>query len=68
MVRAEQVLGDGTAKFEGVGGFDPDDAMIALPLAMLFGFGEWILVAATIGAPLAAIIITLHFQRLRRTN
>ena len=68
MVRAEQILGDGTAKFEGAGGFDPDDAMIALPLAMVFGLGEWVLVAATVGAPLAAIVITLHFQRLRRAR
>ena len=68
MVRAEQILGNGTAKFEGAGGFDPDDAMIALPLAMVFGLGEWVLVAATVGAPLAAIVITLHFQRLRRAR
>ena len=66
MVRAEQFLGDGSAKFEGFAGFDPDDALIALPIAMVLGLGDWILVAATIGAPLAAVEITVHFRRLRR--
>lgn len=63
MVRLEGQRGSGAARFEARGGFDPDDAMLAVPLAMLAGWGEVIIVLAAIGAPTAALVITWHFRR-----
>jgi len=42
-----------TAEIGGVRGFDPDDAMIFVPLAVVAGLGGPLLVAAAIGAPAA---------------
>jgi archaetidylinositol phosphate synthase len=42
---------EGAALFPTAGGFDPDDAMLAVPLSIWFGGETYILVAAAIGAP-----------------
>ena len=65
MMRLEEQAGQGSAQLGATAGFDPDDAMLLLPVAMLLGWGEPLLVAATIGAPLAAILIAWNFSRRR---
>jgi archaetidylinositol phosphate synthase len=47
--RVERV--DGAAGFPGAKGFDPDDAMILIPLAIWLGGETYVLSAAAIGAP-----------------
>ena len=42
---------DGAAVFPTAGGFDPDDAMVFIPIAIWLGGEMYILVAAAIGAP-----------------
>jgi archaetidylinositol phosphate synthase len=50
--RIERIEGPGAAAFPTAAGFDPDDAMIVAPIAVLFGGEMYVLVAAAIGAPL----------------
>ena len=49
--RIEHIEGPGAAAFPTAAGFDPDDAMIVVPIAVCFGGEKYILVAAAIGAP-----------------
>lgn len=67
--RMEALEGQRAGEFEGAAGFDPDDAVLAVPLAMAFGWGELLLVAAAIGAPAFLLFAYLRFQpRLRRQS
>ena len=43
-------------------GFDPDDALLVVPLALWSGFAEALLVAAGIGAPAFAIFVYVKFR------
>lgn len=65
MVRLEEQAGQGSAQLSAAAGFDPDDALLAVPLAMVLGWAEPLLVAAAIGAPLAGVVITWNFARRR---
>ncbi len=65
MVRREREAGEGAAAFAAVGGFDADDAMLVIPVGMALGLGNPLIVAAAIGAPAAALIITVKFRRRR---
>ena len=65
MVQLEEQAGQGSAQFSATAGFDPDDALLAVPFAMVLGLAEPLLVAATIGAPLAGVVITWSFARRR---
>ena len=53
----------GTTRLGSAAGFDPDDAMIAVPVALWLGWGEGLLVAAAIGAPAFALGFFVFFQR-----
>ena len=44
-------------------GFDPDDAMLIVPIAVWLGFAEWLIAAAAVGAPLFALFMVLKFRR-----
>lgn len=66
MVRFEQNQGTGSAKFSAAGGFDADDAMLAIPLAMALGWYDLILLFAAVGAPAAAIVVTVFLRRQQR--
>ena len=65
MVRFEQLQGTGSVKFDSTAGFDADDAMLAIPLAMALGWYDAILVMAAIGAPVAAVVVTIVLRRQR---
>ena len=49
-----------------VAGFDPDDAILIIPLAMVLGAGVPLLVAATVAAPIAALVFFFEVRRRRR--
>jgi phosphatidylglycerophosphate synthase len=66
MLRMDRELGTGSSAFSAVGGFDPDDAMLLIPIALVLGFGEELLIAAAVCAPLAAAIVYVKFRARRR--
>jgi archaetidylinositol phosphate synthase len=59
--RVEQL--EGAAEFPAVTGFDPDDAMIVIPLAIWLGAEAYVLCAAAIGAPLFLAWTVWRFRR-----
>jgi archaetidylinositol phosphate synthase len=62
VIRVERLEGARAAELGGAGGFDPDDAMLIVPIAVLFGAAEGLLLAATIGAPCFAIFFLMLFR------
>ena len=50
--RIERNEGLGAGAFPTAAGFDPDDAMVIVPIAICFGGEMYILIAAAIGAPI----------------
>ena len=63
VIRVESLEGARAAEFEGAAGFDPDDAMALVPLAVLFGAAEGLLLAAAIGAPCFTVFFLMLFRR-----
>jgi archaetidylinositol phosphate synthase len=63
VIRVENLGGARAAELEGTGGFDPDDAMLIVPVAVLFGAAEGLLLAAAIGAPCFAIFFLMLFRQ-----
>ena len=49
--------GSGSTAFTAFAGFDPDDAMIVIPVAVLLGFGDVLVVIAAVLSPVTALII-----------
>lgn len=60
VIWAEELAGERAAELRGFGGFDPDDAMLAVPLGVWLGIEHWLLIAAAIGAPLFALVMILQ--------
>lgn len=56
-------LGQGSAAFTGYAGFDPDDAMMVIPIGVVLGIGDLLLAAAAICTPVAMIIICIVLMR-----
>jgi archaetidylinositol phosphate synthase len=54
---------EGAAGFPDAKGFDPDDGMIFIPLAIWLGAEAYVLCAAAIGAPLFLAWTLWHFRR-----
>jgi archaetidylinositol phosphate synthase len=54
---------EGPAAFPTAKGFDPDDGMILIPLAIWLGAERYILTAAAIGAPAFLAWTSWHFRR-----
>ncbi|MBT6095555.1 MAG: CDP-alcohol phosphatidyltransferase family protein [Rhodospirillaceae bacterium] len=63
VIRVEAREGARAAELGGAAGFDPDDAMALVPLAVLFGAAEGLLLAAAIGAPCFAVFFLMLFRR-----
>jgi archaetidylinositol phosphate synthase len=63
LMRIESVAGKRAAEFDSVGGFDPDDAMLAIPVAVIMGWTDQLLIAASIGAPLFAVFVLWHRRK-----
>lgn len=68
VIRIEGLQGARAAEIGGIFGFDPDDAMLAIPIAVLLGWSEGLLVAATIGAPAFALFFLFLFRKLLRSG
>jgi archaetidylinositol phosphate synthase len=52
VLKAESLEGEQTAELGSVAGFDFDDAIIAVPVMVILGWTQALLIAATVGAPL----------------
>lgn len=65
VMRIEAEKGARAGELKGVAGFDPDDAMLAVPIAIWIGWSDQLLIAAAIGAPLFAAIFAVVLMRRR---
>ncbi len=63
MMRIEKLEGPRAAEFGGAAGFDPDDAMLIVPIAMMLGGAIHLIVVAAIGAPVFAAFFFWRFRR-----
>jgi len=63
VIRIERLQGARAAELGGIFGFDPDDAMLAVPIMILLGWSSQLLVAACIGAPAFAILFIFLFRK-----
>ncbi len=63
VLRIEAREGARAAEIGSVAGFDPDDAIIAVPVALWLGWAEGLLLAAAIGAPAFALVFIWLFGR-----
>ncbi len=59
-------LGPGSVMFQATAGFDPDDAIAIVPVAVAVGLGDWVLAAAAVAAPVAAVLVVWHLRRMER--
>ncbi len=67
VVRIEAAAGARAAELGGFAKFDPDDAMLVVPLAIWLGGATLLLAAASLGAPLFAILFYAKFRsKLKR--
>lgn len=66
VLRIEALEGARAAEIGNFHGIDPDDAIIAVPVALLLGWSEGLLVAASIGAPAFALFFVWLFRRKLR--
>ena len=57
-------LGPGSVMFQATAGFDPDDFIAIVPIAVLVGIGDWVLAAAAVAAPVAAVVVVWHLRRM----
>lgn len=67
VIKIERLEGQRAAELGNFAGFDPDDAMLVVPLAVILGWAKALLIAAAIGAPVFAIFMGWHFRSKLRT-
>lgn len=66
VMRAEALAGPRAGELQGTGPFDPDDAILLVPIVVWLGGSTIILAAAAIGAPLFAVYYAWRMRgRLR---
>ena len=63
VMRIESLRGARAGELKGVAGFDPDDAILVVPVAIALGAAQGLLTAAAVGAPAFALFF---FALLRR--
>jgi len=63
VIRAERLRGAGAAEIGTFSGFDADDAMVSIPIAVWLGWSQGLLLAAAIGAPAFALLFAWLFRR-----
>jgi len=66
VTRVEIRKGNRAAEIKSSAGFDPDDAMLLVPVAMMLGFKNELIIAAAIGASVFAIFFFFKFKHLLR--
>lgn len=62
VIWAEELAGERAAELGSFAGFDPDDAMLAIPIGIWLGVEYWLLIAASIGAPLFSLVMILQIR------
>lgn len=62
-LKIEALNGERAAELAGTAGFDPDDAILAVPVLDWIGWTEPMLVAASIGAPAFALYMYVTIRR-----
>ena len=65
VIRIEQLEGPRAAELGSFLGFDPDDAMIIVPLCIWFNASQGLLLVAAAGTPVFAIFFYWFFRRKR---
>lgn len=66
VIKMEELHGPRAGELTLTASFDPDDALLILPIMVWLGSADWLLAAASIGAPVFAIYMGLKFRdRLR---
>lgn len=55
--------GPHAGELQGAGGLDPDQGMLAVPIAVWLGWAPWLVAAAGIGAPLFALFYAWKFRQ-----
>ena len=68
VMRMESLAGARSAELGSFMGFDPDDAILAVPILVFLGYQEPLLVAATIGAPGFALLFAVQWGIKYRTR
>jgi phosphatidylglycerophosphate synthase len=63
VMRMEALGGPRTAELDGAAGFDPDDAIFAIPVALWLGWADGLLMAATVIAPAFAVFFYAYVRR-----
>ncbi len=59
----EARLGPRAGELGGIAGFDPDQGMLLVPIALWLGWAPWLLAAAAFGAPAFALFYAWKFRR-----
>ncbi|MBM3565717.1 MAG: CDP-alcohol phosphatidyltransferase family protein [Alphaproteobacteria bacterium] len=62
VMRVEDAQGARAAELGGIAGFDPDDAMLIVPVSIWLGGEAILLTAAAVGAPLFALLFLRKFR------
>jgi archaetidylinositol phosphate synthase len=65
VMRLDQAGVRSSAELGGRWGFDPDDAMFLVPVGLALGWGEPVLIAAGIAAPLVVVVFLVMGSRPR---
>ena len=64
VVAAEKRVGNQSAELKSSVGLDPDDGMLLVPITMMLGFSNELIIVAAVGAPLFAIFFFFKFKHL----
>ncbi len=67
VLKVERLEGQRAAELGNFSGFDPDDAMLVVPLMVILGWAKALFIVAAIGAPVFAIFMGWHFRSKLRT-
>lgn len=62
IMRLEDRHGERAGELGAAAGFDPDDALGAVPLLVWLGLSDWLLAAACLGAPVFALFMFVRFR------
>jgi len=63
VLRIEALEGERSAELRPAAGFDPDDAVLLVPLFIWLGFGDLLLGLAALGAPLFCTVLAMAFRQ-----
>ena len=62
VIRLEELHGARAAELGAAAGFDPDDALLVVPVLIWAGLSDWLLAAACLGAPAFAVFMAVRFR------